>query len=50
MLKSTRLCVTDDKVKGAGNVDQVVECLPRKHEVLSSNPSATPKILKLFNQ
>jgi hypothetical protein len=29
--------------KGAGRVTQVVECLPSKCEVLSSNPSTTKK-------
>jgi hypothetical protein len=28
---------------GAGEVAQVVACLPRKHEALSSNPSTTEK-------
>jgi hypothetical protein len=27
----------------SGRVAQVIECLPSKHEALSSNPSATKK-------
>jgi hypothetical protein len=38
--------------KRAGRVDQVVECLPSKHESLSSNPKTTGKkkdmLVKLF--
>jgi hypothetical protein len=30
--------------KRAGGVAQVIECLPRKHEALSLNPSTVKKI------
>jgi ornithine carbamoyltransferase len=44
-LQSETGSVNKHKMKKAGDMAQVVECLPSKHEALSSNPSTTHKYI-----